>query len=281
MKFWFGVSELISCLDELSIGKMIGHALIKIALAGPGVDGELGIGRESIGSNAWIEQLNVHNAAILVMPRACVFVSQANVHRQFRRDLPVILYVPIEGTRSQQGNRRGDGAGRVIDLAKHIVGERESGVSSRGRIECRGSGEIEFTGGFLIAELIVAIAPDLTAEPEGMSTANDGNIVHKLERVIPGAPGVGSAKSGDTLPDTDGRHAVCGWADSVQSGDLQLSGNIAVVGKSMRYVVEKLVVPKPEFIHSERTEDSGIREDLLFHVRRRDRVVAREHRGGG
>src|SRR4030095_15032400 len=69
--------KLIAGLGELSIGEVILHSFVEIALARTSVDGKLGVGQYSVRAYARVEKLDVHDAPVLVMPGLRVLVTQA------------------------------------------------------------------------------------------------------------------------------------------------------------------------------------------------------------
>ena len=61
--------------------------------------------KQTVSADAGIEHLNVHDAAVFVVPRPVVFIAKAEIQRQTRCDLPVILNEGVVGSAAKHSIR--------------------------------------------------------------------------------------------------------------------------------------------------------------------------------
>src|SRR5260370_40480440 len=92
----------------------------------------------------------------------------------------------------------------------------------------------------------------LTAELEGMPSADEQQVIHELERIIAGDPGRHSAEAANALPETDRRHAIAEGAGRKQTVDIQVSLYVLRVGEVAAQVIVELVPGEAGFGDSER-----------------------------
>ncbi len=139
---------LIAGLSGLSIGKVEVQALVKVTAARAGEDGRLRVGDDSVIIDARTEELDVHDAAILVIPGSRVFVAQSQVQGQLGRDPPIVLHVYEVGAAPEQRVGHRDAAGGLGGQTQHKVGESETGRVAVSRIKGGLAIKKKFAGDF-------------------------------------------------------------------------------------------------------------------------------------
>ena len=168
--------ELVAGLGALPVGEVKVQALVEVAAAWAGEDGRRRVGNDAVGSDARAEQLDIHDAPILVIPGTAVFVAQAHVQGQPRGDLPIVLNVGVVGAPAQQRIGHGRHTRGLRRQAQHVVGEDEAGGVAICGIEGGLAVEQKLARDLGIAELVVAVPADLASKLHGVAAFDQGEL---------------------------------------------------------------------------------------------------------
>ena len=139
---------LIAGLSGLSVGKVEVQALVKVTATRAREDGGLRVGDDSVGIDARTEELDVHDAPVLVNPGTRIFVAHSQVQCQLGRDPPIVLNIYEVGAAPEQRVSHRDAAGGLGGHTQHIVGEDETGRIAAGWIEGGLAIKKKFAGNF-------------------------------------------------------------------------------------------------------------------------------------
>src|SRR5580765_6783857 len=100
----------------------------------------------------------------------------------------------------------------------------------RNRIPGLRLGKGEAAAPILIPHLVELIAPDLTAEPEGVLASGNGSVVEKLKRVVLVLKGaIGAVANPVVVSDADAGNSPGDGLAALQAGNAKLIHHIALV----------------------------------------------------
>ena len=105
---------------------------------------------------------------------------------------------------------------------------------------------------------VLPIAPDFTTDFDRVPASKKGQIVHKLERIVPRDPRRDSAKAVDTASQANGRNAIGERARCEQAGNLEVRLHVARVGEIPDQVVVELIPGEAGIIHRRRSQNACV-----------------------
>ena len=217
---------------------------------------------------AW--ERRVHQRAVLIEPWRRVFVTQAEIERHVRADLPRVGEVIGVAQRAELRHRERDCRFVLLRVTEQEVGERVA----------RGNGlKLEIATRKLVAHLVVHVVPERAAGLERMPSANPRHVVAELERAVPVRvrPFRAVAKAVEAC-DADRRNPPgLGWIER-DARDVQLLDDVPLERQLPSERVEEVVVAEPEFVDEGGRHRPRVSERDLVHARVELRAVQLQRR---
>ncbi len=209
------------------------------------------------------------------------FIAQAEVDGQVRPDLPGVVGVVILARGPELRHGQPQRPGTVTGQTQNVVGHAVARVRRSGRALGGLPRETERTARKLVADLVVAVAPDLRPEPERVPAAADGNVVDPLEDVRAGEirrrAGFAEAREAG---DADGGDAPNNrLRDGNARNSPQLANHVPLISTGLEVGVAEAVVAETKFVNDGRRQHARVGEHGLLDLRIQLESLPRESAG--